>query len=126
MPRVVGVDIPKQKRLVISLRYIKGVGPHLALQICNELGLDPDARAEGLTTAQVASLNDHLSKGERYLIEGELRRKVQGDIKRLQAIRCYRGERHRKGLPTRGQRTSTNARTRKGPKKTVAGKKKAI
>ena len=125
MPRIIGVDIPKKKRLIVSLTYLKGIGPYSANQICEKLGLDPDTLAEKLDTAQVAQIGELLTKGD-YVLEGELRRQTQNAIKRLQSIRCYRGDRHRKGLPVRGQRTQTNARTRKGPKKTVAGKKKAV
>jgi small subunit ribosomal protein S13 len=121
MPRIAGVDIPENKPLRISLRYIHGIGPKLAEDITKELGLDGQMRAGALTEDDVARLNQTLENN--YIVEGALRRKVQQDIGRLRDIRCYRGERHRRGLPVRGQRTKTNARTRKGRKKTVAGKK---
>lgn len=124
MPRVVGVDIPNKKRLIISLTYIKGLGRALAAEVCKKLSLSTDMPAEELTSEQVAQLNALIQK--EYTVEGDLRRQTQGDIKRLISINCYRGQRHRAGLPVRGQRTSTNARTRKGKKKTVAGKKKAV
>jgi small subunit ribosomal protein S13 len=121
MPRILGVDIPNDKRTVISLRYIYGIGPFLAGQLCARTGISPDKRARDLTEddlAKIASLLDN-----EYVVEGQLRRQVQQAIGRLRDIGCYRGLRHRKGLPVRGQRTRTNARTRKGPRKTVAGKK---
>ncbi len=121
MPRVAGVDIPNDKPTVYSLRYIYGVGPKIASAICEKCGLDPTARAKELTEDQLSRIAAVL--GEDYLIEGQLRRQVQQNITRLRDIGCYRGLRHRRGLPCRGQRTKTNARTRKGPKKTVAGKK---
>lgn len=124
MPRVIGIDIPGKKRLVISLTYLYGIGRHTAEQICRELGFDESVRAETLSQEDVARINAHLQ--ENYVVEGDLRRQVQNDIKRLISINCYRGQRHRVGLPVRGQRTSTNARTRKGKKKTVANKKKAV
>lgn len=122
MPRIIGVDIPNNKRLVIALTYVYGIGHALARQLVEKLGLNPDLRAAELTPEDVAKLNHALTN--EYVVEGDLRRKVQGDIKRLVAIHCYRGQRHRLGLPVRGQRTSTNARTRKGPRRTVANKKK--
>ena len=121
MPRVIGIDIPGNKRLVISLTYIHGLGPKLASEVIGKLGLDPDMRAANLTEADIGQLNSLLQS--EYVVEGDLRRQVQNDIKRLISIQAYRGLRHRSGLPTRGQRTSTNARTRKGKKKTIAGKK---
>ena len=121
MPRILGVDIPNDKRTVISLRYIYGIGPFLAEQLCERTGIDPDKRARDLTEDELAKLAALLDN--EYTVEGQLRRQVQQNIARLRDIGCYRGLRHRKGLPVRGQRTRTNARTRKGPRKTVAGKK---
>jgi small subunit ribosomal protein S13 len=121
MARVVGVDIPNNKRLEIALTYIYGVGRSTALQVCRELNLDPGMRARDLNEEQVTLIANHLQK--QYVVEGQLRRQVAAAISRLRDINCYRGLRHRRSLPVRGQRTRTNARTRKGPKKTVAGKK---
>ena len=121
MPRILGVDIPNDKRTVISLRYIYGIGPFLANQLCDRTGISPDKRARDLTEDELAKLANLLDN--EYVVEGQLRRQVQQNIARLRDIGCYRGLRHRKGLPVRGQRTRTNARTRKGPRKTVAGKK---
>ena len=121
MPRILGVDIPHDKRTVISLRYIYGIGPFLADQLCERTGIDPDKRARDLSEDDLAKLAVLLDN--EYTVEGQLRRQVQQSISRLRDIGCYRGLRHRKGLPVRGQRTRTNARTRKGPRKTVAGKK---
>jgi len=121
MPRVIGVDIPNDKRLEISLTYIFGVGRSTATRICGELGLDPAMKANQLTEEQIGVLASHMQKN--YAVEGQLRRAIAGNISRLRDIGCYRGMRHRRGLPVRGQRTRTNARSRKGPKKTVAGKK---
>lgn len=121
MPRVIGVDIPNNKQLVISLTYIFGVGRTTARKICADLNLDPEMKAQDLTEEEVTNLATHIQKT--YPVEGQLRRQVAGNISRLRDIACYRGMRHRRGLPVRGQRTKTNARTRKGPKKTVAGKK---
>lgn len=123
MPRVIGIDIPGNKRLEISLRYIYGIGPKLSSDIIEKLSLDPNKRAKDLTEDEIARLNATLQS--EYMVEGDLRRDLQSNIKRLISIHSYRGTRHRLGLPCRGQRTSTNARTRKGRKKTVAGKKKA-
>jgi small subunit ribosomal protein S13 len=123
MVRIVGVDIPDNKRLEISLRYIFGVGPTLARQIIERLHLNPDVRAHKLSADEVAKITALLQS--EFVIEGDLRRQVQNNIKRLIGIHCYRGSRHKSGLPVRGQRTRTNARTRKGPVKTVAGKKRA-
>lgn len=122
MPRVIGVDIPGNKRLVIALTYIYGIGKKLAGDVCQQLGLNESMRARELSSEDIAKLNATLQA--EYMVEGDLRRYVQGNIKRLISIHCYRGMRHRLGLPVRGQRTGTNARTRKGRKKTVAGKKK--
>lgn len=121
MPRVVGVDIPSNKRLFIALTYIFGVGRTRALDVCAALSFDPQMKARDLTEEQITNLATHLSKS--YEVEGDLRRSTAAAIARLRDIGCYRGLRHRRGLPVRGQRTRTNARGRKGPKKTVAGKK---
>jgi len=121
MPRVNGVDIPNDKRLEISLTYVFGVGRTTAEKVCADLKLDPGMPARDLTEEQVTTLSGHIEKN--YLVEGELRRFTSGAVNRLRDIGCYRGLRHRRGLPVRGQRTKTNARSRKGPKKTVAGKK---
>ena len=121
MPRVIGVDIPNNKRLEISLTYLFGVGRTTAKKVCEGLGLDPGMKASELTEEQVGQLATYLQKN--YAVEGQLRRTIAGNISRLRDIACYRGLRHRRGLPVRGQRTRTNARSRKGPKKTVAGKK---
>jgi small subunit ribosomal protein S13 len=118
MPRILGVEIPAKKKVPISLRYIYGVGPALADQIVAEAGLDPDMRAQDLTEEQLNKIL-HVITEHKWVVEGDLRREIAGNLKRLQAINCYRGIRHRRGLPVRGQRTSTNARTRKGPRKTV-------
>lgn len=122
MPRVIGIDIPDNKRLEVSLTYIFGIGRKLANGVIAKLGLDKNMRAKELNEDQIARLNALLSSSE-YLVEGDLRRQVQNNIKRLIGIHCYRGMRHRLGLPVRGQRTRTNARTRKGKRKTVANKK---
>jgi small subunit ribosomal protein S13 len=121
MPRIAGVDIPNDKRIVISLTYVFGVGRHTAERLCAELSIDPTTRAKDITDEELARIAGYLDKNVPH--EGALRRHVQMNIQRLKEINCYRGVRHRRGLPVRGQRTSTNARTRKGPKKTVAGKK---
>ena len=121
MPRVIGVDIPNDKRLEFSLTYIFGVGRTTAAKVCADINLDPGMPARDLTEEQVTTLSGYIDKN--YLVEGELRRFSTGAINRLRDIGCYRGLRHRRGLPVRGQRTKTNARSRKGPKKTVAGKK---
>jgi len=122
MPRVIGTDIPGNKRLEISLRYIFGVGPTLARKICDDLGFDVNMRADKLSQDDIARLNSELTA--KYIVEGDLRRQIQNNIKRLVSIHAYRGQRHRTGLPVRGQRTRTNARTRKGKAKTVGNKKK--
>jgi len=121
MPRVVGVDIPNDKPAFVSLRYIYGIGPTLAKKVCQKADIDPQARAGELTEQQLSRIASVLESD--YVIEGQLRRQVQQNTARLRDIQCYRGLRHRRGLPVRGQRTRTNARTRKGPRKTVAGKK---
>lgn len=122
MARIAGVDIPNAKRIEIALTYIYGIGRTSANKILAATGIDPEIRAKDLTDDQVAKLRDEIE--ESYKVEGDLRRDVSLDIKRLVEINCYRGVRHRKGLPVRGQRTKTNARTRKGPAKTIANKKK--
>lgn len=122
MPRVIGIDIPDNKRLEISLTYIYGVGRRLSNEIIVKLGLDKNMRAHKLTQDDIARLNGLLQS--QYIVEGDLRRQVQNNIKRLINIHAYRGLRHRSGLPVRGQRTRTNSRTRKGRRKTVANKKK--
>ena len=121
MPRILGVDIPNDKRIVIALRYIYGIGPFLAQQLCERGGVSPDKRARDLSEDELAKLTTLLDN--EYVVEGQLHRQIQQAIGRLRDIGCYRGLRHRKGLPVHGQRTRTNARTRKGPRKTVAGKK---
>ncbi|HPT85836.1 MAG TPA: 30S ribosomal protein S13 [Bacillota bacterium] len=122
MARISGVDIPNQKRIEIALTYIYGIGLSTARKILAATGINPDTRAKDLTEDEIARLRDEIDKN--YHVEGDLRRDVAMNIKRLVDINCYRGIRHRKGLPVRGQRTRTNARTRKGPAKTVANKKK--
>ncbi|HJR23995.1 MAG TPA: 30S ribosomal protein S13 [Acidimicrobiales bacterium] len=122
MARIAGIDIPREKRLEISLTYIFGIGRTTAQKICTELGLDPDTRVRDLTDEEVNRIRAFVDAN--LEVEGDLRREVQQDIRRKMEIGCWQGLRHRKGLPVRGQRTQTNARTRKGPKKTVAGKKK--
>ncbi len=122
MPRILGVDIPSDKPTHISLRYIYGIGPTLALRLCEQARIDPQRRAKELTEDEISRLANILDR-EQYTVEGPLRRQVQQNIARLKDIGCYRGLRHRRSLPVRGQRTRTNARTRKGPRKTVAGKK---
>lgn len=121
MPRLIGVDIPNNKRLEIALTYIYGVGRTTATKICDELKLERGMKARDLTEEQVANLATYIQKA--YPVEGQLRRTVAAAVNRLRDIGCYRGLRHRRGLPVRGQRTRTNSRTRKGPRKTVAGKK---
>lgn len=121
MPRLLGVDIPNDRPTVISLTYIYGVGPKIARDLCHKAGVNPQARAKELREDELARLAALLDKD--YVVEGQLRRQRNQNIARLKDIGCYRGLRHRRGLPVRGQRTRTNARTRKGPKKTVAGKK---
>jgi small subunit ribosomal protein S13 len=121
MPRILGVDIPSDKPTQIALRYIYGIGPTLALRLCEQARINPQRRARELTDDEISRLTGILDK--EYTVEGPLRRQVTQNIARLRDIGCYRGLRHRRGLPVRGQRTRTNARTRKGPRKTVAGKK---
>ncbi|MDE6590531.1 MAG: 30S ribosomal protein S13 [Oscillospiraceae bacterium] len=122
MARIAGIDLPKEKRVEIGLTYIYGIGRTSATKILKEAGINPDTRVKDLTDAEEAKLREII--GHEYTVEGDLRRNVAMDIKRLTEIGCYRGIRHRKGLPVRGQRSKTNARTRKGPKRTVANKKK--
>ena len=122
MARIAGIDLPREKRIEIALTYIYGIGRTSATKILKEAGIDPDIRVKNLTEDDEAKLREVI--GQSYVVEGDLRRNVAMDIKRLTEIGCYRGLRHRKGLPVRGQRSKTNARTRKGPKRTVANKKK--
>ena len=124
MARIAGVDIPREKRLEISLTYILGIGLTTAQTICRSLELDPDTKVSNLTEDEINKIRAYVDQN--LTIEGDLRRNVQGDIKRKIEIGSLQGVRHRKGLPVRGQRTHTNARTRKGPKRTVANKKKAV
>ena len=121
MPRIAGVDVPEKKKMRYSLRYIYGIGPKFADDILAEAGIDPAKRASELTDQEVSQITAAIDAG--YIVEGALRRQIQQHIQRLRDIRCYRGDRHRRGLPVRGQRTRCNARTRKGRRKTVAGKK---
>ena len=123
MPRISGIDIPAEKRLVIALTYIYGVGKTSAETICKALNLNPSLRARDLSEEDAARLNVYIEKN--HTVEGSLRRQVQQAINRLKDVQCYRGSRHRRSLPVRGQRTRSNARSRKGPRKTVAGKKMA-
>ena len=121
MPRVAGIDIPDQKKIYFALQYIHGIGPKFAKDILTEAGVSPDQRAHEVDEQKLAQMNTIIDAN--FVVEGALRRQVQQNIQRLKDIRSYRGERHRRGLPVRGQRTQSNARTRKGRKKTVAGKK---
>ena len=123
MARLVGVDLPREKRLEIALTYIYGVGRSRAVETIKQTGVNPDQRVRDLSDEDLVKLRDWIEAN--YRVEGDLRREVQADIRRKIEIGCYQGIRHRRGLPVRGQRTHTNARTRKGPRKTVAGKKKA-
>ena len=122
MARIAGVDLPKDKRVEIGLTYVFGIGQTSAKKICKETGIDPNTRVKNLTEAEETALRECITKS--YMVEGDLRRTVALDIKRLTEIGSYRGLRHRRGLPVRGQRSKTNARTRKGPKRTIANKKK--
>ena len=122
MARIAGVDLPREKRTEVGLTYIYGIGPSTAKEILEATGVNPDTRVKDLTETDVSKLREYIDKN--LQVEGDLRRNVALDIKRLVEIQCYRGVRHRKGLPVRGQRTKTNARTRKGPAKTIANKKK--
>jgi len=121
MPRIAGVDIPDNKKILYSLQYIYGIGPQTSAVILERTNIDVDRRARELTDEEVASIAAEIDTN--HVVEGSLRRQLQQDIQRLKDIRCWRGDRHRRGLPVRGQRTRCNARTRKGRKKTVAGKK---
>ncbi len=121
MPRIAGVDIPNDKRVEIALTYIYGVGPAHSRLILKEAGIDPSVRSKNLTEDEISRIAAVIDRD--YVVEGQLRRQINQNVARLKDIQCYRGVRHRRGLPVRGQRTRTNARTRKGPKKTVAGKK---
>ena len=123
MARIAGVNIPTAKRVIIALQYIHGIGPKFAKQICEKVGIPAERRVNQLTDAEVLQIREAIDKD--YTVEGDLRREVQQNIKRLMDLGCYRGLRHRKGLPVRGQRTHTNARTRKGKAVAIAGKKKA-
>ncbi len=122
MARIAGVDLPREKRVEIGLTYIYGIGINLSKAILKDTGINPDTRVKDLTEDDISKLRDAIDKD--YTVEGDLRRQVALDIKTLMEIGCYRGLRHRKGLPCRGQKTKTNARTRKGPRKTIANKKK--
>ncbi len=122
MARIAGVNIPREKRLEIGLTYIFGIGRSLSNKVCKDLGMNPDTKVRDLTEEEVARLRNHIDA--ELMVEGDLRRERSQDIKRLMEIGCYRGLRHRRGLPVRGQRTKTNARTRKGPKKTVGKQRK--
>ncbi|MBF0663867.1 30S ribosomal protein S13 [Rhodococcus coprophilus] len=122
MARLAGVDLPREKRMEIALTYIYGIGRTRSQEILAATGVNPDLRSKDLSDEDLAKLREHIE--ESYKVEGDLRREVQADIRRKIEIGCYQGLRHRRGLPVRGQRTKTNARTRKGPKRTVAGKKK--
>ena len=124
MARIAGVDIPREKRVDVSLRYIYGIGPSSSREILEQARVDLATRVRDLTEPQVAKIREIIDRG--YTVEGDLRREIALNIKRLQEIGSYRGLRHRKGLPTRGQRTRTNARTRRGVRKTVAGRKKSV
>lgn len=122
MARIAGVNIPTGKRVPIALTYITGIGNHTAAQICDAVGIETTRRVNELSDAEVLAIREHIDAN--YMVEGDLRRDVQMNIKRLMDLGCYRGLRHRRNLPVRGQRTHTNARTRKGPAKAIAGKKK--
>ncbi|CCU77691.1 SSU ribosomal protein S13p (S18e) [Halanaerobium saccharolyticum subsp. saccharolyticum DSM 6643] len=124
MARIEGVDLPRNKRVEIGLTYIYGIGKTTSQKIIESTGIDPDTRIKDLTEAEISDLRSEIDNN--YMVEGELRREKRADIKRLKDIGCYRGLRHRRGLPVRGQRTKTNARTRKGPKKTVGIKSRSV
>ena len=121
MPRIAGIDVPDRKKIYYALQYIHGIGPKVSEQVLTEAGINPELRANELTEQQLAQITQIIDQG--FVVEGVLRRQVQQNIQRLKDIRSYRGDRHRRGLPVRGQRTQCNARTRKGRAKTVAGKK---
>ena len=122
MPRIVGVDVPAEKKVWVALTYVYGIGRTTALRLLEELGIDPRQKAKGLTDEDLSRITSVIEK--KYVVEGQLRRQVAQNISRLKEIKCYRGSRHIKGLPVRGQRTRSNARTRKGPRKTVARQKR--
>ncbi|MBC8049103.1 MAG: 30S ribosomal protein S13 [Hyphomicrobiales bacterium] len=122
MARIAGVNIPSAKRVEIALRYIHGIGPKFSKEICTQVNIAPERRVNQLTDAEILQIREMIDRD--YVVEGDLRREVSMNIKRLMDLGCYRGLRHRRGLPVRGQRTHTNARTRKGPAKAIAGKKK--
>jgi len=122
LARIAGIDLPRNKRIEVALTYIYGVGRSLSQEVLQKAGVNPDTRTDDLTDAEVGKIREIIDGG--YQVEGDLRRVVSTNIKRLMDLGCYRGLRHRRGLPVRGQKTKTNARTRKGPRKTVAGKKK--
>jgi len=122
LARIAGIDLPRNKRIEVALTYIYGVGRSLSQEVLQKAGVDPNTRSDDLTDAEVGKIREIIDGG--YQVEGDLRRVVSTNIKRLMDLGCYRGLRHRRGLPVRGQKTKTNARTRKGPRKTVAGKKK--
>lgn len=124
MARIAGVDLSRDKHIVIALRYIYGLGPTLARQICQRTRINPATKVRDLTEEEINRLRELIDR--EYKVEGDLRREVSLNIKRLMEIGCYRGQRHRRGLPVRGQRTRTNARTKRGPRKTVAGRRKAV
>jgi small subunit ribosomal protein S13 len=124
LARIAGVNIPTNKRVTIALRYIHGVGPTLAKAICEKVGIPPERRVSQLSDSEILQIRETIDRD--YMVEGDLRRDVAVNIKRLMDMGCYRGLRHRRGLPVRGQRTHTNARTRKGPAKPIAGKKQAV
>lgn len=124
MARIAGVDIPREKRIEVSLSYIYGIGRPTALKICSQVNVSPDTKVRDLTDDEVTRIREVIDKN--FTVEGELRKQVRQDIQRLIEINSYRGIRHRRGLPARGQRTRTNARTKRGPRRTVAGRRKAI
>jgi small subunit ribosomal protein S13 len=124
MARIAGVDLPRQRSVGIALSYIYGIGRSSALRICDAAGVDPQTKTHQLDESEVIRIRDEIER--KYKVEGDLRREVTQNIKALMDMGCYRGLRHRRGLPVRGQRTHTNARTRKGPRKTVAGRKKSV
>ncbi len=124
MARIAGVDIPRDKRVEIALTYVYGIGRPSALQICQSSGVDVNTKVRDLTDDEVSRMREFIDKN--YTVEGELRKQIRQEIQRLIEINCYRGIRHRRGLPVRGQRTRTNARTRRGPRRTVAGKRRAV
>jgi small subunit ribosomal protein S13 len=124
MARIAGVDIPREKRIDVSLRYIYGIGPTIASRICEKSGIDPATKTRDLTDDEVSRIRELIDK--EHIVEGDLRREMRQNVQRLIEINCYRGIRHRRGLPVRGQRTKTNARTKRGARRTVAGKRKAV